>query len=283
MGEAKVRDGKMIWRWVLVAVIAAAVGLGGCWKKKADKKVPAAEAEKAPAAAPALEGVPEESPAVEDDEATASDVVVEGEAKAAPVKTKYDDYTYVVNPTATGGPPRPPIGDKESVTAEQLNEQWTEVAVEEPEGGGPKQLDTPLAAALDTATLNNRTQVLFTVAQMGDFDTFKAKFLPREEAYMEYLHQKGVEGLSDALAVLERKLLAQFEERRTRYKKLVGPVRRQDKFDGMLGQSMARLARYTFEYEDVDGARQTDCILFLLIGSGWQVLDLGCGEVKETK
>lgn len=267
-------------RAMVLFLLALALALPGC-KKKEEKKEEAPKTENKKEAPPVEEkksAPPAEEPAAEEEKAPPpQEKDVRGE-----IRNKYDDYTFVVNPTAAGGPPRPPIGENENISAAQLTEKWTEVPVVDPLHGSPKKLDTPLDAALDVATMNNRGEVYFTIVQMGDFEAFKAKFLPMAEAYMAYLQQKGLEDTTGAVPRLEEKLKRQFEDRMGRYDTLVGPVKREDRFDGVLGDSMARLARWTFEYTDRQGQTRRDCLLYLLVGSGWQVIDIGCEENKEV-
>jgi hypothetical protein len=266
-------------RIMLLALLTIAVLPAGCRKKEepapAPANAPAAQA-RPEAAGKAEPTVPAEQPPAEPQVAAkAPEPAKDPYRSDAQLKKLGAEYIHLGSLGEGIGPPTPPIGRDEQVFAGDLV-QWKELPVDEvrEDGAPPKTFPTPLDAALDTVTVKNMGEVLFELAASGDTELVISKYMMPEYEYMQYLSQKGFPETRLVVEKLQERFKKQVAEQAPRYGKLVRSVKREDRIDGFLVDGYARQAKWTFEFEDKQGRQQTGCYVFMLVGNGWQVIDL---------
>jgi hypothetical protein len=199
---------------------------------------------------------------------------------ATPPQDPWAEYVFMGPLKANEvGPPSPPVGKNETVTVEDLAKGWTQVPIARGENDPAPDIDTPDAAALAIETLNNRGLYVFEILTLErNADYFIEKLMPEPPDYLEFLKNLGrAMGTQDARN-LERHLRGEVAQRMTQYGKFVGPVKREDRLGVIVDNRVTRLSRWSFEYEDLNGATQQDCLSFVLLRKGWCVLDFGCDE-----
>ena len=195
-----------------------------------------------------------------------------------PLHVDASDYVYALDIATFVGPPVPPIGLEEDLSGADLVD-WKELSVVRKEtGGAPRQYANAMEAALDTDSLNNSGSLLFELVATGDFDTANRKYILGEFTYMEFLEQKGINDSAGYLEKLKARLQRQYGEVGGAYGSFIRPLRRTDRFEGMMGQGIVRASRWYFEYEDNTGAIKQGCYLFILVENTWRLLDMTCAE-----
>jgi hypothetical protein len=266
-------------RLVVLLTIAALAALPACKKEsppQAEKKTAEAPPEvakvpeEAPAPAPDVNAAPAPAPA------PAPDV---NAAQAGEVKDPWAEYVVVGTLDPNMGPAAPPVAGAEVELATDLAKGWTKVPVARNPNDPAPDIGLPKEAALAPETLNNRALYVFEILALErDADYFVDKLLPEAADYMELRNNLGITITANDRDPLEKHLRAEFTERLWKYKTYIGPVKREDRFGVMVSNRMTRLTRFTFEYEDINGAVQEDCLLFILLDKGWCVLDFGCDD-----
>jgi len=253
-----------------VALLAALLlSAPGCRKNepKAEKSPPAPAAKKDPAPAPAADVA---APRAQPDVTAAEDIAAAPEISAAMAR-KMSEYTFFPSVDPPAGPPTPPIAADEGIAPAELVE-WKEVNYVRSDPEVMKEFGTPLDAALDPDSLNNRGQLLFELAREGDTDTLVRKFLPPEADLIELLKYQGMEDTSMAFGELKAVFKEQLAISGPTYQSFTKPTGRKDK---LFGTDM-RATRWSFEYLDTAGATKSGCYTFLLAENAWRILDLNC-------
>jgi len=260
---------------VFALFLALALAAPGC-KKIPVEKPPQEKSQPGKEKAPEPVSAADAGVAAEETDAGAK--AVETSGPLVPPDPRAAKYVFLGQLGMFIGPPSPPIGEDESVSANELME-WTEVPFGEDRAGKPpKRFSTALEAALDVEALTNRGRLLFELLAQGDLDSVRGKFVISEFEYMQFLEQKGYVETSGKLELLKKWLDRQFEAQRHDYGKFAGPVKRTDRFDGMMEGGMVRMSRWQFEYTDKQGTRKQGCYLFLLSENSWRIMDLTCGD-----
>jgi hypothetical protein len=200
-------------------------------------------------------------------------------AKAGEVKDPWAEYVVVGTLDPNMGPAAPPVASAEVGLATDLAKGWTKVPVARNPNDPAPDIGLPKEAALAPETLNNRALYVFEIIALErDADYFVDKLLPEAADYMEFRNNLGITITANDRDPLEKHLRTEFTQRMWRYKKYMGPIKREDRFGVMVANRMTRLTRFTFEYEDINGGVQEDCLLFILLEKGWCVLDFGCDD-----
>ncbi len=266
-------------RLVVLLISATLATIPACKKKSpppAEKKaaeVPPEEAKTpdvVPTTTPDVTAPPAPAPAPSPDV-----VAKEGEE----VKNPWEEYVVVGSLDPNMGPAAPPVASAEVDLSADLAKGWTAVPVARDENAPAPDIGLPKEAALAPETLNNRALYVFEILALErDADYFISKLMPDAADYLELRNNLGITITADDLKPLEEHLRAEFAARLSKYKKYIGPVKREDRFGEMVANRMTRFTRFTFEYEDLAGSVQQDCLLFILLGKGWCVLDFGCDD-----
>ncbi len=264
-------------RLVVLLTFAMLAALPACKKKsppQAEKKAPVekpevvAERVEAPSPAPDITAPAPPAPA--------PDVVT---AESGDLKDPWAEYVVVGSLNPNMGPASPPVASAEVGLATDLAKGWTKVPVARDPNEPAPDIGLPKEAALAPETLNNRALYVFEIIALEqDADYFVDKLLPEPSDYLEFRNNLGITITKDDRDVLEKHLRAEFTQRMWKYKRYIGPIKREDRFGTMVANRMTRLTQFTFEYEDLNGAMQEDCLLFILLNKGWCVLDFGCDD-----